>query len=50
MSVGLGKIEVDAVFCFVLSGASPLGQALMGASVEDVVTFQGREYQLLAIQ
>ena len=50
MSVGLVKIEVDAVFCFVLSGASPLGQALMGSREEDVVTFQGREYQLLAIQ
>lgn len=50
MSVGLGKIEVDGVFCFVLSGASPLGQALHGVQVGEVVSFQDRDYHILAIQ
>lgn len=50
ISIGLGKIEVDAVTCFALSGGSPLGQALMGRKVGDQVSFQGREYQLLSIQ
>lgn len=50
MSVGLGKIQVNQAFCFVLSGASPLGQALMGAQVGDLVSFQDRAYEVLEIQ
>ena len=50
ISVGLGKVEVSDTFCFALSGASPLGQALQGSQVGDCISFRNRAYEILEIQ
>ena len=49
VSIGIGRIVVDEIPCFALSGGSPLGQVLLGARVGDSCEFQGRRYDVEAI-
>ncbi len=42
VAIGLGRIELNGVTCFVVSPASPIGQALLHKRVDDHVDFNGR--------
>lgn len=41
IAIGVGPIELDREHCYVISLASPLGQALRGKRTGDVVAFNG---------
>ena len=42
VSIGLGQVEVDGENCFLVSLASPIGQALKDKQVGEQVNFNGR--------
>ncbi len=49
ISIGLGKISYDNTDFYVISLASPIGQALKDKTADDIVVFQGREIIIKAI-
>ena len=49
IAIGLGQVDVDGEACFVVSLASPIGQALKGKRVGDVANFKGRVLTVNAI-
>jgi transcription elongation GreA/GreB family factor len=50
LAVGVGKISVEGQDVFVLSPAAPVGKLLMGKSVGEQVTFNGRAYMIKALE
>jgi transcription elongation GreA/GreB family factor len=42
IAIGLGAVQVDGEVCYAVSLASPIGQALMGKGVGEVVSFLGK--------
>lgn len=49
LSIGLGKLEMRNEVVFVLSVASPLGRALFGKKVSDVVVFHDKNMTIKSI-
>lgn len=49
VSVALGKIVLNDANYYALSLASPIGRALHGAKVGDVLTFQGKKIEILGM-
>jgi len=49
VAIGWGRIESDGGTCFVISLASPLGQALNGKSVGDRIAFNGRSVTITSV-
>ena len=49
ISIGAGKLTLDGEDYFAVSSASPIGMALAGRKVNDVVTFNNLTYQVLDI-
>lgn len=50
IAIGLGQVEVSGETCFAISLASPIGQALKDKQVGDMVSFNGRDIAVQAIQ
>ena len=48
-AVSLGKVDWEGQSLFVLSMASPLGQALMHKKAGDSIDFRGREIKILEV-
>lgn len=42
IAIGLGAVEVEGETCYAISLASPIGQAMKGKVVGDIVLFNGR--------
>ena len=49
LSVSLGKVKVGTTSCYALSLMSPLGKVLLGKSVDDSFTFQGKELTIQSL-
>ncbi len=49
LSIGLGKISWEAVTCFCISPASPLGQALIGHLSGDDVLFRNQIIKIKSV-
>lgn len=50
IAIGMGGVEVDGETCFVISLASPIGQALRGKMVGDEVSFNGKVFRVLSVR
>lgn len=49
LSVSLGKIKFSGREYFTISPATPLAQAFIGVVAGDIVSFQGRSYEILSV-
>ncbi|MCZ4409843.1 GreA/GreB family elongation factor [Cryomorphaceae bacterium 1068] len=49
MAMGMGKVELDGKIYFVISPASPIGQAMLGKRRDESVEFRGQEITLISI-
>ncbi|MBL0129571.1 MAG: GreA/GreB family elongation factor [Flavobacteriales bacterium] len=49
IAIGLGQVEVDGQSCFVISLASPIGQALKDKQIGDAVAFNSRIIRVMSI-
>lgn len=50
IAVSLGKVEVEGSSIFVVSGASPIGQLLVGKNQGDSISFNGKELKILEVK
>ena len=50
ISIGLGLIKIAEADIFCVSGSAPLSIALIGGQKGDVITFNGRSYDIQTIQ
>ena len=49
VAIGIGRVEINDGSCFVISLASPIGQALKDKQAGDVAIFNGRPITIQAI-
>lgn len=49
ISIGFGQLVLDGQVYYAISLASPIGQALKHAKLGDIVSFQGKVLEVLAI-
>ena len=49
LGIGFGKVETDGAMCFAISSASPIGIALSGKKVGDVIEFNSSKIEILSI-
>jgi transcription elongation GreA/GreB family factor len=49
MAIGLGRVEVNGAAVFVVSLASPIGQAMNGKHAGETVDFNGKRITILSI-
>ncbi|MGH1339833.1 MAG: 3-oxoacyl-ACP synthase [Aureispira sp.] len=49
LAVGLGKVEVEGQIYYALTGASPVGQLLLGKEVGSTFEFRGKKYEVLEL-
>jgi len=49
IAIGLGAIELDGERCYIISSASPIGQAMMGRRTGDAITFNGKRIVITTI-
>lgn len=49
VAIGLGRIELDGEHCFIISLASPMGQALKDKRIGSTVLTNGRAINVLKI-
>ncbi len=50
MAIGIGKVTLDKSEYFVISLASPIGQAMHSKQSGAIVKFQGREFEITNIE
>lgn len=46
LSISAGKLIVEDELYFAISGASPIGQLLMGKKVGETISFNGKDFQI----
>ncbi len=49
LAIGLGKLTVDGEVYYALTGASPVGQLLLGKAAGASFEFRGKRYELLEV-
>ncbi len=49
MVFGFGKLKLEEQVYYVISTVSPIGQVLRGKSIDDVISFNGKEIKILEI-
>lgn len=49
IAIGIGKVSVQGLLCYCVSVTSPIGTQLLGKSVGDAITFNGRNIQIINI-
>lgn len=49
LAIPLGLVELGSESCYAVSVASPIGQALMNRSVDEVIAFNGKRMAIAAI-
>lgn len=50
VAIGLGALELDGERCYIISLASPLGQALRGKRSGETITFNGERRTIISVQ
>lgn len=50
LSIGLGKLNVEGAVYYALTGASPVGQLLLGKQIGDRFEFRGVKYQVVEVR
>ena len=50
VSVGLGQVAVGSEFCFAISPAAPLGNALWGRRAGEAATFNAQTVQVITVE
>lgn len=50
MAIGIGKVNLKGADFFVISLASPIGQSMLSKKQGDVINFQGRQFEIAAIE
>lgn len=49
IGIGVGKLSIDGIVCYVISAESPVGTQLLYKSVGDIVEFNGHIINIIAI-
>jgi len=49
ISISAGQLNIDGQIIFAISALSPIGQLLLGKKVNDVISFNQKQYSILEI-
>ena len=50
ISIGMGKVKMDGIDVFVISPSSPIGQMMLGKSINESFDFNGTKWEIQTIE